>query len=49
LPSAVLHSQDTVFVVADGALQRRPVEVASASNTVVNGGLRTGDQVVPRD
>lgn len=48
LPSAVLHSQDTVFVVADGALQRRPVKIAlrEGNTVVINGGLRTGDQVV---
>jgi multidrug efflux pump subunit AcrA (membrane-fusion protein) len=48
LPSAVMHSQDTVFVVADGALQRRPVDVAlrEGNTVVINGGLRTGDKVV---
>jgi len=48
LPSAVMHAQDTVFVVAEGALQRRPVEVAlrEGNTVVINGGLRTGDQVV---
>lgn len=48
LPSSVMHAQDTVFVVADGALQRRPVEVAlrEGNTVVINGGLKTGDQVV---
>lgn len=48
LPSAVMHAQDTVFVVADGALQRRPVSVAlrEGNTVVINGGLRTGDHVV---
>lgn len=48
LPSAVLHAQDTVFVVADGVLQRRPVDVAlrEGNTVVINGGLRNGDQVV---
>jgi len=48
LPSAVMHAQDTVFVVAEGALKRRPVKVAlrEGNTVVINGGLRTGDQVV---
>lgn len=48
LPSAVMHAQDTVFVLADGALERRPVEVAlrEGNTVVINGGLKTGDQVV---
>jgi RND family efflux transporter MFP subunit len=48
LPSAVMHAGDTVFVLADGALQRRPVDVAlrEGDTVVINGGLRTGDQVV---
>ena len=48
LPSSVMHAQDTVFVLVDGALQRRPVEVVlrEGNTVVVNGGLQTGDQVV---
>jgi RND family efflux transporter MFP subunit len=48
LPSAVMHAQDTVFVLAEGVLQRRPVEVAlrEGNTVIINGGLRTGDQVV---
>jgi RND family efflux transporter MFP subunit len=48
LPSSVMHAQDTVFVLADGALQRRPVDVAlrEGNSVVINGGLKTGDQVV---
>jgi len=48
LPSSVLHAQDTVFVLADGALQRRPVEVAlrEGNTVVISGGLQNGDQVV---
>lgn len=48
LPSSVLHADDTVFVIADGALQRRPVDIVlrEGNTVVINGGLQTGDQVV---
>lgn len=48
LPSSVLHADDTVFVIADGALQRRRVDVVlrEGNTVVINGGLQTGDKVV---
>ena len=48
LPSSVLHADDTVFVLAGGALHRKQVKVVhrSGGSVVINGGLEAGDLVV---
>jgi len=48
LPTDVLHANNTVFVVVDGALQRRQVNIAyrDGNTVVINGGLHSGERVV---
>ena len=48
LPSSALQSDDSVFVLVDNALRRRPVEVAhrGGDEVVVGSGLQNGDRVV---
>lgn len=48
LPNTVLHADDTVFVLSEGALQRRKVNVThrDGNSVVINGGLQSGDRVV---
>jgi len=48
LPSSVLHTDDTVFVVTDNTLHRKRVNVIhrEGDTVVINSGLETGDQVV---
>lgn len=48
LPSSVLHADDSVFVLSDGALRRKRVNVVhrAGGTVVINGGLESGDLVV---
>lgn len=48
LPSSVLHTNDSVFVLADNTLQRKRVNVIhrEGDSVVINGGLEAGDRVV---
>jgi RND family efflux transporter MFP subunit len=48
LPRSVLQADDSLFVLADNALQRRRVDIAyrEGNSIIVNGGLKTGDRVV---
>lgn len=48
LPESALHEDGTVFVVVDGRLVSRRVEIVvrSGGDVLVRGGLGTGDQVV---
>jgi hypothetical protein len=47
LPESALYDADTVYVIVDGRLERRGVElVARVGNDVLlRGGIRDGDQV----
>ncbi len=48
LPGSVLHADNTVFVLAGNALQRRQVNVVyrEGNSVIINKGLQTGDLVV---
>lgn len=48
LPGSALQSDDSVFVLQDNSLRRRPVNVAyrAGDTIVVDGGLEKGDRVV---
>ena len=48
LPRSALHADDTVFVLSDGALQRRQINVVYRQGdwVVVDAGLQAGDELV---
>ena len=48
LPSSVLHTNDSVFVLSGNTLHRKQVNVVhrDGDSVVINGGLETGDRVV---
>ena len=48
LPSSALHADDTVFVLTDGALERRQINIVYRQGdwVVVDEGLKAGDELV---
>ena len=48
LPQAALHGDDDVFLLVDGKLKRRSVDVGRISDggALIVGGLQNGDRVV---